>query len=101
MEGEEIDWKWLTSSAAAHKPEIVEFGHLIAHHGGAVAQFGTEVLVVAGPDSDHRAVADVPERDHLEGARERFVRAPVVRQGGTQEVRTVGANCNEGRIGKQ
>lgn len=59
----------LTSPASAHESEIVEFRHLVPHHSCAVSQLTAEVFVVAGPDGHHRPVADVAQRDYLEGAR--------------------------------
>ena len=35
------------------------------HDGGVVAQLAAEVLVVAGPQRDHRAVTHLAQRDHL------------------------------------
>lgn len=56
----------LTTTASAHEPQIVEFGHLILHDGRAVAQLAAPILVVAGPNGDNGAVADVGQRDHFE-----------------------------------
>lgn len=75
----------LTSAAPPHEPEVVEFGDLILHDGSAVPQLGAVVLVVAGADSDDRAVDDVVQSDDFEGGRQTFVGAPVLRQRRTED----------------
>lgn len=77
----------LTTPTAADESQIVEFGHLILHHRRTVAQLGAPVLVVARVYRDHRAVAHVRQRHHLEGDRQRFVAAPVLGQLRAKKVR--------------
>lgn len=78
----------LTSATPPDEPQIVEFGDLVLHHRGAVPQFRAVILVVAGPHRHHGAVADVAQRNHLEGDRQRLVAAPVRRQYRAHHVRT-------------
>lgn len=76
-----------TSSRSADKAEIAEFGHLVLHDGRVVAQLAAVVLVVAGPDDDDRSVGDLAQGHDAEGDGQRFVGAPVRRQGRAEEVR--------------
>ena len=71
---EDVQVETLPPPAPPDKPEIVELGHVVLHHGRVVPQLPTEVLVVAGPEGDHGAVANLAEGDHLEGHRQRLVR---------------------------
>lgn len=74
------DREGLSSAAASNESQIVEFGHLVLHHGLVVAHLPAVVLIVAGLDCDDGAVLNVVQGDHFEGAREALVAAPVIGQ---------------------
>lgn len=82
----------VTSSGTADEPQVVEFGHLILHQRGAVAQFRAKVLVVARAYCDRCTVRHLAQRDHFERHRQRLVGPPVRGQHGAHDVRTTGAD---------
>lgn len=84
------DRERLSAAAATDEPQVVEFGHLVLHHGCVVAKLSAPVLVVSGFDRDDCVVRNVVQSDDFEGTREAFVRSPVIRQHGAQ---------NRGRTG--
>jgi len=91
----------LTSSASAHEPQIVKFGHLVLHQGGAVAQLRAKVFIVARANGNRRAIWHLAERHHLEGNRQRLVGPPVRGQHCAHDVRATGADQLAGVFGQE
>ena len=87
---QDVQVETLPSPAATNKPQIVELGHVVLHHGRVVPQFPTEVLVVPRPEGDHGAVVDLAEGDHLEGRGEGLVAPPVGWESGAENI---GSSC--------
>lgn len=71
-----------TSSTASDKPQIIEFRHLVLHQCRTVAQLTAVVLIVTRVHRHQRAIHDFAQCDYFEGARQRLVAAPVIRQNG-------------------
>ncbi|GIY04066.1 hypothetical protein CEXT_180181 [Caerostris extrusa] len=82
----------LTSSAASHEPEVVEFCDLVLDDGGGVPHLAAVVLVVAGPHGDRGSVQHLAEHHHLEGDGQRLVGAPVSGEHGAEDVGRGGAH---------
>lgn len=55
-----------TSSAAAHKAQVVESGHLVLEGGRGVTKLSGEVLVVSRHHRNQGAVRGVAKGNHLE-----------------------------------
>lgn len=73
-------YETLTSPTSPDEPQIIKFGNSILHDRGVIPQLRRAVLVVASPDGDQGPVEDLAQCYHLEAARERLVRAPVLWQ---------------------
>lgn len=69
--------EWFAASTSSHKPQVIEFCHLIFHDSCAVPQFATIILIISSLNCDHRPVLNIIESDDFEGTRKTFIWSPV------------------------
>ena len=67
------DGERLPSPAAANKPQIIEFSHLVLHHSRCVAQFTAVVFIVAGLNGHQGSIGYVVQDDNFKGARQTLI----------------------------